>query len=96
MVFQVIRRALKIQDLDLDFASCGVDLSSVLTWAIREQRLYSSDKNMMEFNIKIDGRPLGGRNQVAVGIVPIDFTNKSPESALSVYPIAIGNCTEER
>ena len=36
-----------------------------------------------------------GRNQVAVGLVPIDFANKSSESALSVYPVAIVNCKEE-
>ena len=37
-----------------------------------------------------------GRNQVAVGLVPIDFANKSSESALSVYPVAIANCKEKR
>lgn len=37
-----------------------------------------------------------GKNQVAVGIVPINFVNKSSESALSVYPVAIANCKEER
>ena len=33
---------------------------------------------------------------MAVGLSPIDFENKSSESALSIYPIAIGNCKEER
>ena len=33
---------------------------------------------------------------MAVGLAPIDFANKSSESALSVYPIAIGNCKENR
>jgi len=37
-----------------------------------------------------------GKNQVAVGVVPIGFKDKSSESALSVYPIAIGNCKENR
>lgn len=37
-----------------------------------------------------------GKNQVAVGIVSINFVNKSSESALSVYPVAIANCKEER
>ncbi|KAK3754208.1 hypothetical protein QZH41_003310 [Actinostola sp. cb2023] len=37
-----------------------------------------------------------GKKQVAVGIVPIIFFNKSSESALSVYPIAIANCKEKR
>jgi len=64
--------------------------------AIREQRLHSSDTDNMEFNVKLDGRPLGGRNQVAVGLVPINFACKSSESALSVYPVAIANCKEKR
>ena len=33
---------------------------------------------------------------MAVGLVPIDFANKSSESALSVYPVAIANCKEIR
>ena len=60
LVFKVVRTTLSIQKMDTDFHSCGVDLSSVLVWAIREQRLYSSDTVDMEFNIKLDGRPLGG------------------------------------
>jgi len=37
-----------------------------------------------------------GKDQVAVGLAPINFDNKSSESALSIYPIAIGNCKEKR
>ena len=37
---------------------------------------------------------LTGKSHVAVGIVPTDFANKSSESALSAYPIAIANCKE--
>lgn len=48
-----------IQKLPTDFQSRGVDLSSVLVWAIREQQLYT-DRDSLEFNIKLDGRPLGG------------------------------------
>ena len=33
---------------------------------------------------------------MAVGLAPIGFENKSSESALSIYPIAIGNCKEKR
>ena len=33
---------------------------------------------------------------MAVGLAPINFDNKSSESALSIYPIAIGNCKEKR
>ena len=52
---------MKIAKVDgADFEACDVDLSSVLVWAIREQRLHSQDTTDMEFNIKLDGRPLGG------------------------------------
>lgn len=37
-----------------------------------------------------------GKDQVAVGLAPIGFANKSSESALSIYPIAIGNYKEKR
>lgn len=33
---------------------------------------------------------------MAIGLAPINFPNKSSESALSVYPVAIGNCKEKR
>ena len=33
---------------------------------------------------------------MAVGLVPINFQHKSTESALSVYPLAIANCKENR
>ena len=60
MVFSVVRQTLKIKKMNTDFHACSVDLSSVLVWAIREQCLVSSDQETMEFNIKLDGRPLGG------------------------------------
>lgn len=46
---------------DAEFEACDVNLSSILVWAIREQRLFSQDTADMEFNIKLDGRPLGGK-----------------------------------
>jgi len=61
LVFTVIRRTLKISKIkDVDFDACDVDLQSVLVWAIREQQLYGCEKDEMEFNTKLDGRPLGG------------------------------------
>ena len=60
MVFSVVRKTMKIQKMNTEFDACSVDLSSVLVWAIREQRLVSSDQDSIEFNIKLDGRPLGG------------------------------------
>ena len=37
-----------------------------------------------------------GRNQVMVGVVPINVHHASSESSKSVYPIAIANCAENR
>lgn len=51
---------MKLKELETDFPSCDVSLSSLFVWAIREQRLYGADNQTMEFNIKIDGRTLGG------------------------------------
>jgi len=62
LVFTVVRNTLKIGKVNADFDACQVDLSSILVWAIREQHLHSCDTEDMEFNIKLDGRPLGGVN----------------------------------
>ena len=71
LVFSVVRRTMKIQKMKTEFDACSVDLSSVLVWAIREQRLVSSDQDRIEFNIKLDGRPLGGivKNNINVVFV---------------------------
>lgn len=61
LVFTVIRKAFKIDKInEADFEAYSVDLHAVLVWAIREQRLHSADLEDMEFNIKLDGRPLEG------------------------------------
>ena len=46
--------------MNVEFDGCDVDLAAVLVWAIREQRLISSEAEDVEFNIKLDGRPLRG------------------------------------
>lgn len=62
LVFKVVRTTMHIQKMDTDFNAYGVDLGSVLVWVIREQRLLSEDtSDTMEFNIKLDGRPLEGK-----------------------------------
>lgn len=43
LVFRVVHTTLSIKEMNTDFHSCGVDLASVLVWAIHEQRLYSLD-----------------------------------------------------
>ena len=64
LVFSIVRKTLNISKMDADFDACDVDLNAVLVWAIREQRLFSCDTEDLEFNIKLDGRPLGGMNYI--------------------------------
>ena len=54
-----------MRHLDTNFDAYAVDLSMVLTWAIRAQQLHGSDQEDMEFNIKIDGCPLGSELNVS-------------------------------
>ena len=37
-----------------------------------------------------------GKDQVSVGVVAVNFEHASSESSSSVYPLAIGNCKENR
>lgn len=37
-----------------------------------------------------------GRQQVMIGVVPINVSHASSESCKSVYPVAIANCEENR
>ena len=46
--------------IDADFEACGVNLRSLIVWDIRGQRLHCCDTEDPEFNVKLDGRPLGG------------------------------------
>ncbi|KAK3710762.1 hypothetical protein QZH41_005391 [Actinostola sp. cb2023] len=64
--------------------------------ASRENLNYNVKYVMLNKLIDQDSFIFTGKNQVAVGIVPINFKGKSSESALSVYPVAIGNCKEKR
>lgn len=97
MIFGVIKKAMGISPLP-DGAPRGiqVNLSAAVAWAAREARLHDPDKDNLDVNLKLDGRPFYGRNQVMFGIVPIDVDHASSESCKSVYPIAIANCKENR
>ena len=56
---------MSVQKMKRVFHSCGVDLS---VRVIREQDFYSSDTYTMEFNIKLDGRPLVSTVDKAVSL----------------------------
>ena len=71
-----MRKILKIGRVeDADFDACDVDPQSVLVWAKREQRLHHCDTEDLEFNVKLDGRPLGGEciNTICVLLSAIQY-----------------------
>ena len=61
LMFKVVCTTLSVRKMNTEFHSCGIDLASVLMWAVREQRLYSADTDTMKFNIKLDVQELGGK-----------------------------------
>ena len=62
MVFGVVKKALGISPLP-DGAPHGyqVNLSAAVAWAAREARLHDPDKEDLDVNLKLDGRPFCGR-----------------------------------
>ena len=65
LVFKVTKEIYNVRHLDTNFDAYAVDLSMVLSWAIRAQQLHGYDQEDMEFNIKIDGCPLGSELNVS-------------------------------
>jgi len=61
MIFGVIKKAMGIRPLP-DGAPRGfqVNLSAAVAWAAREARLHHPDKQTLEVNLKLDGRPFFG------------------------------------
>lgn len=62
MVFGVVKKALGVSPLP-DGAPHGyqVNLSAAVAWAAREARLQDPDKEDLDVNLKLDGRPFCGR-----------------------------------
>lgn len=62
MVFGMVKKALGISPLP-DGAPHGyqVNLSAAVAWAAREARLQDPDKEDLDVNLKLDGRPFYGR-----------------------------------
>jgi hypothetical protein len=60
LIFSVVRKTLKVKKMEIDFPASDVDLKYVLVWAITEQCIYADNLQDIEFNTKLDGRPLGG------------------------------------
>ena len=51
---------MQISPLGSQIIGYKVSLFSSVVWAIRELRLHQCDQASLEFNIKLDGRPLFG------------------------------------
>jgi len=62
VVFTVVKRTFGVKPLSDRLIGSQVDLASVIVWIIREQRLHKVDKEVVELNIKLDGRPFWGKN----------------------------------
>ena len=60
VIFEAVKTTMKISPLG-NLIGYKVSLEASIIWAIRELRLHQQDnKGALEFNIKLDGRPLFG------------------------------------
>ena len=59
MVMMVVKETMGLKSLPSDVQINGyqVDLISVVVWAVREMRLHCPNRNTLELNLKLDGRP---------------------------------------
>ncbi|KAK3754733.1 hypothetical protein QZH41_019374 [Actinostola sp. cb2023] len=97
MVFSKIKECMDVRKVEeTGNQAFEVDLHSVVVWAIRQQRLHQLDSEEVELNIKLDGRALGGRDQVLIGLVPINNNISKSQSSKAVYPLVMANCKEQR
>ena len=63
MVFEKVRCLVNITEIeDPDIPGYQVSLESVVTWIIRELRLHGQQKDEIQLNFKLDGRPFFGEN----------------------------------
>ena len=59
LVFSVTRKVFQVEPLP-DVRGYGVSLKMALVWQIRQTRLHQTTSGTLEFNLKLDGRPLAG------------------------------------
>jgi hypothetical protein len=89
------------QDADPPIIHCtSVDLEAAMKCAIdvwrqecKEQHVYLPKR--IRWKLTLDGRPLGGHDQVAVGMVPL-IPGLKFQSADSVYPLLLFNGRESK
>ncbi|XP_031551921.1 uncharacterized protein LOC116289184 [Actinia tenebrosa] len=98
MINTTVHDLFQVRPLPNQIPGYQINLASAIIWSIREQRLHGCDKadNFMEFHLKLDGRPLFGKDQINIGIVPAKHPYLSSQSSKAVYTVAIANCEENR
>lgn len=61
LVFAVTRRTTQLEPIDQTKRGYGISLKMALAWQIRQTRLHQArTSEVLEFNLKIDRRPLAG------------------------------------
>ena len=62
LVSSITRNVFKLEPLATELRGYGISLKMVLIWQIRQSRLHQviSQSDVLEFNLKLDGRPLAG------------------------------------
>lgn len=62
LVFSVTRNLFKLEPLAAELRGYGISLKAALIWQIRQSRLHQEipESGVLEFNLKLDGRPLAG------------------------------------
>lgn len=62
LAFSVTRNVFKLEPLAKELRGYGISLKMALIWQIRQSRLHQdiSQSDVLEFNLKLDGRPLSG------------------------------------
>ena len=62
IVFSVTRKTFQLEPLPNELRGYGISLKMALIWQTRQSRLHqgASQPGVLEFNLKLDGRPLAG------------------------------------
>ena len=71
LAFSVTRYVFKLEPLAAELRGYGISLKMALIWQIRQSRLHQdiSQSDLLEFNLKLDGRPLSGISVIFVGLI---------------------------
>jgi hypothetical protein len=61
MEFGIVRKMMDIKEIpEDDIPGYQVGLDQIIVWNVRERRLHGCTNEVVEFHLKLDGRPLFG------------------------------------